>query len=163
MECASIFTEIILLMSLNTLQMAQYLEERGFTPFQSAGIAEQMRQAVQNSNLVTNDFLKAAIAESTTTIMTKMAELKTELTTEFVEKTADLEVKISQSKIGGATKMDQVKADLETKMGQLEIRLTGKIEQLETKMIGVIGNLKTDMIKWMIALILTLICFLYSK
>jgi hypothetical protein len=64
-------------MNLDTLEMLQELEDKGFTPSQAEGIVEQIMGAVANSDWVTKDFLRAELAELKTELKTETAQLET--------------------------------------------------------------------------------------
>lgn len=78
-----------LLISLNTLEMAQHLKNREFTSSQAEGIVEQIMEAVRNSDWVTKSFLK-----------TELVELKSELKIEFVREMTHSEKNLIKWMVG---------------------------------------------------------------
>ena len=72
-------------MSLNTLAMSRHLEEKGFTVSQSEATVETLMEAIQNSNLVTKDFLTVKMAELEARLETTMAQLETRITGNMIK------------------------------------------------------------------------------
>jgi hypothetical protein len=59
-------------MPISTLAISRRLKGKGFTESQAEGVAEELVEIVENSDLVTKDFLRAEIGEL-------RAELKAEI------------------------------------------------------------------------------------
>ncbi len=66
-------------MGISTLAISRRLEARGFTESQAEGVAEELVDIVENSDLVTKDFLRAEMAGLEAKLIAKMGDLKTEL------------------------------------------------------------------------------------
>ena len=77
-------------MSISTLGISRRLEANGFTKSQAEGVAEELVEVVENSDLVTKDFLRAEMAASKSDLRTEMAELKSDLRAEMAELKTDL-------------------------------------------------------------------------
>ncbi len=104
------------------MAISRRLEARGFTESQAEGVAEELVVIVENSDLVTKDFLRAEMGE----LRTEMAGLETKL----MARSAELETKLT------------------AQMGELKTELMGKISDVRVE----VGHLKNDTIKWLISL-----------
>ena len=66
-------------MSISTLGISRRLQANGFTESQAEGVAEELVEIVENSDLVTKDFLSANSAGLETRLMAKISDVRTEM------------------------------------------------------------------------------------
>ncbi len=66
-------------MSISTLAISRRLEAKGFTESQAEGVAEELVDIVENSDLVTKDFLSANSAGLETRLMAKISDVRVEV------------------------------------------------------------------------------------
>ena len=109
-------------MSISTLGISRRLKAHGFTESQAEGVAEELVDIVENSDLVTKDFLSANSAGLETRLMATISDIRTEI------------------------------SDVRTEMGELRGELRAEMAGLETKLTAKIGDSKNDTIKWLISL-----------
>ncbi len=66
-------------MSLSTLAISRRLEAKGFTPSQAEGVAEELIEVVESSDLVTKDFLRAELGEFKGELRTEIRDSKIDM------------------------------------------------------------------------------------
>jgi hypothetical protein len=66
-------------MSISTLAISRRLKDKGFTESQAEGVAEELVDIVESSDLVTKDFLRAEMGELRGELRAEIAGLETRL------------------------------------------------------------------------------------
>ncbi len=67
------------------MSISRRLEARGFTESQAEGVAEELVDIVENSDLVTKDFLRAEMAGLEAKLTAKISDVRTEISDVRVE------------------------------------------------------------------------------
>ncbi len=112
-------------MSISTLGISRRLKANGFTESQAEGVAEELVDIVENSDLVTKDFLSANSAGLETRLMAKISDVRAEmgeLKTEMAEMKTELMGKISDVRVEvGHLKNDTIKWLISLQFGSLAL------------------------------------------